>query len=103
SGWPIDVRGGDIDGSALNHAVFRGDPDLTRYLLAHGADWRTPHGYNNNVMGTLSFVSRNRRPGDHVACAKALIEGGMPLPGQEYEFSPEVDDYFATISGSRRP
>jgi hypothetical protein len=98
SGWPIDVRGGDIDGSALNHAVFRGDPDLTRYLLAHGADWRVPHGYNDNVMGTLSFASRNRRPGDWVACAKALIAGGMPIPGPNYEFPRDLAEYFTSAA-----
>ena len=92
-GWPIDIRGGDIDGSALNHAVFRGDADLTRFLLARGADWRVRHGYNDNVIGTLSFASKNGWPGS-LECAKALIEGGVPLPDERHKFSPDVAEYF---------
>jgi hypothetical protein len=33
-GWPIDAHGGDSDATALNHAVFRGDPALTEFLLS---------------------------------------------------------------------
>jgi len=44
AGWPMDVRGGDIDGSALNGAVFRGDAELTAFLMAHGGGLRVPHG-----------------------------------------------------------
>lgn len=92
-GWPIDTLGGDWKASALNLAVFRGDADLTRFLLAHGADWRVLHGYHDNVMGTLSYASNNHHPGS-LECAKALIEGGVPMPDGGYEFSPEVTEYF---------
>jgi ankyrin repeat protein len=95
SGWPIDVRGGDWNASALNLALFRGDAEMTRFLLAHSADWRVPHGYNDNAVGTLSFASLNNGPGDWVECARALIESGMPLPGEEYRFAPDVTEYFA--------
>lgn len=98
-GWPIAVRGGDIDGSALNQAVFRGDAQLARFLLAHGAHYDERHGYNDNVYGTLSFASLNRaaQDGDWLACAEALIESGAPIPEARYGFSDDVEEYFAGL------
>lgn len=79
-GWPIAVAGGDWKATALNHAVFRGDGALTRFLLAHGASWHEMHGFGDNVLGTLSWASRNGPTpgGDWVACAEALVAHGIP-------------------------
>ncbi|MBN3856937.1 hypothetical protein G3N59_26505 [Paraburkholderia sp. Ac-20340] len=86
-GWPIEVRGGDWDASALNHAIFRGDAALTAFLLAHGANWRAAQGYGSDALGTLSWASVNEPAGiarpDWPACARALRAHGLPAIGRD--------------------
>ena len=91
-GWPIAVRGGDEDASALNLAVLQGDADLTRFLLERGARWDEEHPYIGNVHGTLCWASRNKRGGDFVGCARVLVEHGMPLDLYG-DYSDEVGEF----------
>jgi hypothetical protein len=106
-GWPIAVRGGDWDASALNLAVFRGDAGLTRFLLEHGADWKEQHGHGDNACGTLSWASLNEpvEGGNWTGCARALLDHGMPgatvipddaervlIAGVRKQFSDEVTE-----------
>ena len=105
--WPIAVRGGDWQASALNLAVFRGDAELARFLLEYDASWRDEHGFGDNVCGTLSWASCNQpvTGGDWVGCARALLDHGMPaatpdlrdpewviVDGRRKRFSDEVSD-----------
>jgi hypothetical protein len=78
-GWPVGVRGGDWDATALNLAVFRGDAQLTEFLLDRGASWHEKHGYGDDVIGTLSWTSVNRpvADGDWVGCAHTLLRHGL--------------------------
>jgi ankyrin repeat protein len=98
-GWPIGVRGGDWNASALNHAVFRGNASLARFLLEHGANWAEQHGFGDNLCGTLSWASLNApvEGGDWAGCARALLDHGMPGA----KLDPE-DPAWVLIDGRRK-
>jgi len=98
-GWPREVKTA-WDATALNLAVYRGDAEMAELLLENGADWRTPHGYRSNVIGTLSFASQDEAmeqpaPRDYAGCARTLLAHGVPTPSEdEFSFSSEVTAIF---------
>jgi ankyrin repeat protein len=102
-GWPIATRGGDIDGSALNWAVFRGNAALAEFLLERGASFREPHGYGSDVLGTLGWASVNvpPGPGDWPGCAAALLAHGMPAADEVLERDPLGELSVLMIDGRR--
>lgn len=105
-GWPLEVKAA-WQATALNLAVYRGDTVMATLLLEHGARWETPHGFKNNVMGTLSHSSQEdpedpSAPRDYVGCARTLIEHGMPLPPEDYVYSSEVTEYFDSVRLQKR-
>ncbi|MGC2662359.1 MAG: hypothetical protein WA324_30715 [Bryobacteraceae bacterium] len=99
-GWPREVKAA-WDATALNLAVYRGDARMAELLLDNGADWRTVHGFKDNVLGSLAYASQaeieDPAPGDYVGCAKVLIAHGVPLPDGDYHFSAEVTEYFDSV------
>lgn len=101
-GWPREVKSG-WHATALNLAAFQGDAEMVRLLLDAGADWKTPHGHGDNVLGTISFTSLSEgiadpAPLDHVGCIRALVEHGVPRAAfDNYAFSEEIADYLATV------
>ena len=115
-GWPLDIRGGDWGGTALNMAVFHGNVPLVRFLLDHGGSWTEGHNFGDNVCGTLSHSSCNNDPEhDWLAIAKLLVEHGMPgalpiedaadprraecvrIDGKIKRFSEEVTEYLLSV------
>ena len=115
-GWPIDTPGGDWDGTALHHAIFRGDAALTRFLLSHGARWQARHGFEDNACGALAWGSINTPEpgGDWAGCAQALLDHGLPpaapdalgseavwLDGRLMRFSDEVTDCLLEAAAPR--
>jgi hypothetical protein len=75
---------------------------MTRLLLSHGANWAEPHGFGSNAMGTLSFASQSEdidhtHGGDYLDCAKALIEYGMPVPPDSFDYSDQIAEYFQSL------
>jgi ankyrin repeat protein len=101
-GWPREIKA-EWSATALNLAVFRGDADMAKLLLDEGADWRTPHGFGDTVLGTLSFASQSDdtpdpAPRNYPGCAHALIDHGVPHSAfRNYVFSPDVTEYLATL------
>ena len=93
--WPLSA--------VYSAAGFTHNPAMTHLLLAAGTDWRTRHNFNDNIVGTLAYASKDSDsketdPGDFVSCARSLIASGVPISASEgYYFSPQVEDYLDLV------
>ena len=78
-GWPVAVQG-DWEASALNQAAFRGDANMVRLLLEHGARWHEPNGFGGNAVGSCLHASCNmpHPNGDYPAVLSMLLADGAP-------------------------
>ena len=100
-GWPLEVKA-FWQATALNVAIYRGDAEMAEMLLQYGADWKTIHGFGNNVVGTLSWASLNgpedpAAPRDFVGCARVLMAHHVPISTERYRFSDELMDYLCSV------
>ena len=96
-----------LDASALNLAVFRGDAELTRFLLEHGASWTEQHGHGDNVCGTFlgpraMIRSRTELAGLRRGPCRPWLTGrrgrlqggeGVIVDGRRKWFTEEVTDF----------
>lgn len=92
-GWPVAVKG-DWDASALNQAAFRGDADMVRLLLAHGAHWDERNGYGGNTVGSCLHAACNEPVpgGDYAAVLGLLLDAGAPAPEHLDELPADLQD-----------
>jgi ankyrin repeat protein len=83
AGWPVDVRG-QHGGTPLHWAAWRGDSDMIRELLRHGApvDVRD-HDYDGTPLHWAIYASvHGWHPdrGDYAGTVEELIRAGATLP-----------------------
>lgn len=95
-GWPVDVQG-DWQASALNQAAFRGDAEMVRLLLAHGARWDERNGYGGTALGSCEHAGLNEPVlgGDYVSVLRQLLENGAPVPQDQSDWP---DDWKAVAA-----
>src|SRR5206468_2982619 len=79
-GFDVNVRGGE-GFTPVASAALRGLVEMTRLLIAHGADLEIRNDYGGTALGSLQWGSLNFRDrhGDYPACAEALLQGGAAL------------------------
>ena len=91
AGWPVGVRGAH-GATALHFAAWRGDAELARTLLKHGAPVDVHDDeYDGPPLGWAVYGSMNspcRETGDYAAVVEALLEGGATRPERPVEEDP---------------
>ncbi len=90
-GFPIEARGGDSAGTAVNHAAFRAHAEMVDLLLARGADVEAVNHFGGTALGALTWSSRHgdgvdvhqraeeERQRDLVVTAERLLQAGARI------------------------
>ncbi|MCR8630220.1 ankyrin repeat domain-containing protein [Paenibacillus radicis (ex Xue et al. 2023)] len=82
--FPADSRRDYKDFTALHNAAMRGNDEVVRLLIAHGASVHLAHGYGGNALNSCIWGAVHFRDsaGDYPAVVEHLIQAGSPLPNQ---------------------
>ncbi len=82
AGFPADARSNPQSMTALHRAAVRGDHEIVKLLLAHGASVHILNEFGGSPLGSCIWGSSHFRDplGDYAAVAESLIEAGVRLP-----------------------
>ena len=94
AGLPVDARG-EMGGTALHWACWKGYADLVQLLLDHGASWTIEdEQFQGTPPGWFGHGVRNRDEGagDYARVARILIAAGATIPAVDLPTGkPDVD------------
>ncbi|SEO00262.1 ankyrin repeat domain-containing protein [Paenibacillus sp. OV219] len=84
AGFHADARRSAADFTALHNAAMRGNAEIVRLLLAHGASPQITHGFGGDALGSCMWGSVHFRSpaGDYLGVAEQLVRAGAPVPSQ---------------------
>ena len=102
-GFPVDVRGGDHEITALHAAAHSGSAGVARLLIERGADVEARDGRWDSTPVVWATIGSSEKPADNPgpdwpATVGVLIEAGASLdgitisPDDSYPPSPAVAD-----------
>lgn len=83
AGWDADARQSGPSMTALHGAAIRGNTELVRLLLTHGASVELRNEYDGTALSGCIWGSLHiRNPsGDYPETARLLIDAGSHIPG----------------------
>jgi ankyrin repeat protein len=82
----VDLRAGENTGqTALHLAAHRGQLEIIKLLLEHGASLEAKNGYGGTVLGQATWsVMHGDRSIDFVPVIKALLAAGAKVEEADY-------------------
>ncbi|WP_165452348.1 ankyrin repeat domain-containing protein [Paenibacillus thalictri] len=83
-GFHVDARRNERSMTALHRAAERGDYEIVRLLIKHGASLEIRNEFGGTPMNSCIWGSLHTQDpqGDYAAVAEILIEAGVKLPDQ---------------------